>query len=73
MSVSSAPRGERAGRPGTTWSTTIRMSGEQVVLDDGPWDGPATVTNWTAAPAPAAPSNRAARRALTRATRRSTT
>ena len=51
---SSSPRGERAGRPGITWETLLIRT-ETVVDDD--------------APAPA-PPNRAARRALKRAARR---
>ena len=51
---SSSPRGERAGRPGTTWNTQLART--EHVIDD---DSPAT-----------APPNRATRRALKRASRR---
>lgn len=47
---SSSPRGERAPRPGVTWTTTVGTTGEQHVDDDAPDPRP----------------NRAARRALAR-------
>lgn len=50
---SSTPRGERAGRPGTTWNTTLART-EHVVADDTP---------------DPAPPNRATRRAMQRARR----
>lgn len=50
---SSAPRGERAGKPGRHWETELGWAGEQIVPDDQP------------APRP----NRAARRAAARARR----
>lgn len=51
----STPRGEHAPRPGVTWqTTTVGMTGEQVVPDD--------------APAPRA--NRATRRAAAKTARR---
>lgn len=54
MTVSSSPRGERAGRPGITWNTVLART--EHVIDD-------------TAPDPA-PPNRATRRALQRAARR---
>lgn len=33
---SGTPRGERPGRPGATWETELRWSGEWVVADDEP-------------------------------------
>ena len=51
---SSTPRGERAGRPGVTWETTLVRT-EQHVDDETP---------------DPAPPNRATRRALARAARR---
>lgn len=51
---SSTPRGERAGRPGATWDTELVRT-EHVVDDDTP---------------DPAPPNRATRRALKRAARR---
>jgi hypothetical protein len=51
---SSTPRGERAGRPGVTWETTLVRS-EQLVDDETP---------------DLAPPNRATRRAMQRAARR---
>jgi hypothetical protein len=50
----SSPRGERAGRPGTTWETHIAYT-ETVVDDDTP---------------DPTPPNRATRRALKRAARK---
>ncbi|WP_198535056.1 hypothetical protein [Streptomyces natalensis] len=50
----SAPRGERAGKPGAPWETELRWSGEQIVPDDQPEPRP----------------NRAARRAAAQASRR---
>lgn len=51
---SSTPRGERAGRPGTTWNTQLVRT--ETVIDD-------------TTPDPA-PPNRATRRAMKRAGRR---
>ncbi|MEU0991098.1 hypothetical protein [Streptomyces sp. NPDC005953] len=51
---SSAPRPERAGRPGTHWNTQLGSLGEQLLADDAPDPQP----------------NRATRRALTRRKRR---
>lgn len=51
---SSAPRGEKAGRPGTGWETELRSTGEVVIPDDAPNPRP----------------NRATRRAAARAARR---
>lgn len=51
---SSTPRGERAGRPGATWDTELVRT-EQHIDDDTP---------------DPAPPNRATRRALKRAARR---
>lgn len=51
---SSAPRGERAPRPGVTWQTELART-EHVIDDDAP---------------DPAPPNRATRRALARAARR---
>ena len=59
MSMSSTPRGEHAGRPGTTWSTRLEWYGEELV-DDSPWDPD---------PAPAPRANRATRRAAARTNR----
>lgn len=53
---SSAPRGERAPRPGATWNTVL--AAVETVVPDGTPD--------TALPRP----NRATRRALARATRK---
>ena len=53
---SSAPRGERAGTPGTTWETHLTRT-ETVIPDDAP---------------DPQPPNRAARRALARANRKKT-
>lgn len=33
---SSAPRGERAGKPGAAWETELVSTGEQVIPDDAP-------------------------------------
>ena len=63
MSMSSAPRGERAGRPGTAWTTRLEWSGEELV-DDSPWNPD---------PAPAARPNRATRRAVARTNRKRST
>jgi hypothetical protein len=51
---SSTPRGERPGRPGTTWETRLVVV-ETVIPDDAPDDAPTTP-----------PPNRATRRALNR-------
>lgn len=51
---SSSPRGERPGRPGVTWETELRTSGEQYLPDGAPEPKP----------------NRAARRAATRRRKR---
>lgn len=71
---SSAPRGERAPRPGATWETQLILHGEIVV--DTSSDVPRFLDREPAPPAPesAAASgprpNRATRRALARATRK---
>lgn len=62
--VSSSPRGERAGTPGTTWEARIVTTGEIVVdTDDG--ESP---FGWREIDPPAA--NRETRRAARRAARR---
>lgn len=48
MTVSSSPRGERAGRPGARWDTELRTS-EQVVDDDAPDPKPNRATRRAAA------------------------
>ncbi|MEE4546479.1 hypothetical protein V2S66_31505 [Streptomyces sp. V4-01] len=64
MTVSSSPRGEHPGRPGTTWDTELAYV-EVVVPDrDGDDESP---FGWTE---PAPRPNRAARRAAARAARR---
>ncbi|MFI1485713.1 hypothetical protein [Streptomyces sp. NPDC020747] len=54
MTVSSSPRGEKAGRPGVTWEQQLART-EQHIADNAP---------------DPAPPNRATRRALARKTRR---
>lgn len=44
MSVSSSPRGERAGRPGVGWETVLRTTGEQLMPDDAPEPRPNRAT-----------------------------
>ncbi|GGZ28600.1 hypothetical protein GCM10010387_22580 [Streptomyces inusitatus] len=51
---SSTPRGERAGRPGARWETTLTWTGEQYVDDTTPTPRP----------------NRATRRAMARTARK---
>jgi hypothetical protein len=63
VSVSSSPRGEHSGRPGTTWETELHRY-EVLVPDRDGDDGPFAWTEPTPRP------NRAARRAAARAARR---
>jgi hypothetical protein len=64
--VSSSPRGERAGTPGTTWEARIVTTGEIVVdTDDG-----GSPFGWRELDPPATAPNRATRRAIQRAARR---
>jgi hypothetical protein len=63
-------------RPGVTWQQQVVR--REVVIEDGPWDGPAVMTPWdTDVPRPipglgqpVEPLNREQRRAVERAKRR---
>jgi hypothetical protein len=41
---SSSPHGEKASRPGTTWETELRWTGEQLIDDDTPTPRPNRAT-----------------------------
>lgn len=49
MTVSSSPRGEHSGRPGTGWEAELRSTTERVIPDDEPTPRPNRKTRRAAA------------------------